>query len=199
MGRRSPPRGFGGADRTLVDARSPGKRSTDTAIYAADARSPHHQTASAPNTLPEQLPPDPFEPLLKWTQKEGGRALARLWDVERSALAAAGKECAEKENAMRRVDAMEAGEPSSSHAPAAPCDEDTSERAPPPPTVGRAKTPPPLRPGGGGGEDDDAGMRNLNNTLLFSSYGIGTFLGLIPIKVSSIHEVAVSLIYDKVR
>ena len=51
------------------------------------------------------LPPDPFEPLLRWTQKEGGRALARLWDVERSALAAAGKECAEKENAMRRVDA----------------------------------------------------------------------------------------------
>ena len=61
--------------------------------------------SNAVSASARSLPPDPFEPLLRWTQKEGGRALARLWDVERSALAAAGKACAEKENAMRRVDA----------------------------------------------------------------------------------------------
>ena len=99
-------RGFGGADQTFVVARSPGKRSTDT--HAGDTRSPHDQTASAPNTpsLGSSLPPDPFEPLLKWTQKEGGRALARLWDAELSALAAFGDgKRAETDSAMRRVDA----------------------------------------------------------------------------------------------
>ena len=86
-----------------------GNRNSVAAECARDRKGgtspPERGPSNAVSASGRSLPPDPFEPLLRWTQKEGGRALARLWDVERSALAAAGKECAEKENAMRRVDA----------------------------------------------------------------------------------------------
>ena len=58
------------------DALNTAERNALGAVAAAGAA-----TASTPS-----IPPDPFVPLIAWTQKQGGRAFAKLWTAELARL-----------------------------------------------------------------------------------------------------------------